>query len=1525
MTDNPTAPQNPSTAARARRSAPTDPDEFLDHVRLLANVREEVRNLTSAPVTATAAQMRQAKLDAMREWQGTARAVLSELQSNRTGDPRAGGQGIPGARSPEVSRLQKRLIVGMSKNASRIASLESSQRRWHVAAKAAREGIAIRRDVAGATLGAPLKPDARLHLTLAHATFMLEGNSPRLRRDLAAARTDNPRSRGIAYWLARYEMMAGHHAEAVAAIQGAADYPPIHNMVLPLLDPGAVQAPWLTWPCNFYTYRHSLTDDDELRGMQSALAALTNNPQVVQNWLALGIPQVALDRLRDRALDASLAMNSLLLWNQANRDTNHSKYAAAVRNYQDCQRAIVGYFKARYPFLPLPTLDRSGDAATSNTQGDLLDSALDILASRLINYAAPYRHIWTHFRTRYMSISLEELRRQDWVRPNIVPLAYEFAAPLPDYGESTDLGTALVRLLIQANILRSLQVGGDKVEEKIDAPLLAIALVFCPLGIAEASRFRRDFDEGLRQCRQLLRRHAHYRILSEIVEKPFVKILKGQILLAKADSQYKAKEAASTPATLPNGNLRYLGLAAAETYQGVLVAFQDQGQYVTLVDAAATDAATQLDALVQRTFDPVAARDLSGAIPPLLSPAERKSLAQFGKRLALATVVTRSGDYPEPDTRIGPHESLIEFVPPPGVAGPGLLETNPVIYALLLEARSRLLQMELGLNYLGYRDDYTPPWRFTLLLDRARYFVEHAKNAQREYLNFLTNAEREEFQEQTAAQNVEMEKSNVRIDSARVDQATGELEAAKASSELAQLAAANAQTRLAGYTEFDAYADDLQDTDLASLAIGMVDQVLDVVPGLEEVAQGIGDFFGGGAVSNAKAKLVAAKEREFEKLNLALTVTEANQAVTVAQNQLEVATAGLQVAALQRAAAVLRHEYALQNLAWLRNRTLSAEMWYRLASSIRGVADTYLRYAVETAFLAEQAYEFEADKRMDVVRFDYDVSELGDLLAGDFLLRDLDTLEQDLLVTHQLRQQRVRYVMSMARDFPAALQEVRDSGSTTFSIRLESIERRFPGLFNVRVASVELLPIALLDATRFSLQLTHLGSGDVRLKANGRPSSAPVSDDWLTGLSDQWSVRPRVTGPETAVYSGMVRSDAEAGYFGAGQRGAFEGLAGASAWRLDMSMRENRVAPDSLADILVTFTLSGYFDRTLRAAVDNAPHRTRAVTSWVSAHRMYPDAYYEFHQSGRLRWSVTTDMLALRGRVGALRNLAILAIPAQERPELGRLSCTYEALIDVDAAGGITALTHWPPQTITTNGLAVDATFDAANSADITLDFGDGTGLASPAALPHTYSAPGRYEMTIRIADAQRLTEYRATVVVSAQHSVPPPVVCRPQITTTVDASGIAVVPTASVAGNETLDVNWRLDGRAPDIVAAGQQGFWVQPGTHALRLVATRSLSGRFVSRQRFDPTAQLQIDQLHVSSNRTFDDVGNETTAALNSLGQVVFGAGSVSPVDDWELSLPLDINPCLATVSATDILRHDIREVADVVLVLEYNAED
>ena len=375
------------------------------------------------------------------------------------------------------------------------------------------------------------------------------------------------------------------------------------------------------------------------------------------------------------------------------------------------------------------------------------------------------------------------------------------------------------------------------------------------------------------------------------------------------------------------------------------------------------------------------------------------------------------------------------------------------------------------------------------------------------------------------------------------------------------------------------------------------------------------------------------------------------QANRVAAAQLEVAKAGNVVAGLQRQTALLRHEFALQSLQFMRNRVLNTEQWYRLAGAIRSVGDTYLRYAIETAFLAQQAYNFEGDRRLNVIRFDYDQSDVGGMLAADFLLRDLDTLEQDLIVTQKTRLQHVRYVLSLAREFPDLLHTLGETGEGTFSMRLEQLERHFPGLFNLRIDSVDVQPVALMDARRTSIELTHLGTGMIRLKA--QPGASPLNTtdlapdgDWLRNVGAEWPVKLHVSGPEASFFSGLSRQEpASLGAITANERGAFEGLPAASSWRIDMSMSENQVVPGTLADMIIIFNVSGYHDPELRAAVTAAKPQTTTLTSLLSAQSVFPDAFYDFTRTGRMVWKVPRETLTLNGDVGRLRNIGFSLRP----------------------------------------------------------------------------------------------------------------------------------------------------------------------------------------------------------------------------------------------------------------------------------------
>jgi hypothetical protein len=144
-----------------------------------------------------------------------------------------------------------------------------------------------------------------------------------------------------------------------------------------------------------------------------------------------------------------------------------------------------------------------------------------------------------------------------------------------------------------------------------------------------------------------------------------------------------------------------------------------------------------------------------------------------------------------------------------------------------------------------------------------------------------------------------------------------------------------------------------------------------------------------------------------------------------------------------------------------------------------------------------------------------------------------------------------------------------------------------------------------MDANRFSVELRHLGSGQVRLKANpdtlsGQGSTSvlkvndlPIAPDgWLPQLVNDWPIKIRISEPQANVYSGLARQDAAAAFpiASSGQRNAFEGLPAASAWEIDMSSRDNALVPGTLADLLITFALSGYHDLQLRDAVDGQIH-----------------------------------------------------------------------------------------------------------------------------------------------------------------------------------------------------------------------------------------------------------------------------------------------------------------------------------------------
>jgi hypothetical protein len=1218
-------------------------------------------------------------------------------------------------------------------------------------------------------------------------------------------------------------------------------------------------------------------------------------------------------------------------WQRGLDELQRRRHDSAAFLFGECQQFAIEYF---HIVRKVPATGADVRARVSNVLSKIA-SELDPNPQPPPNpLAQGPRTLRRMLELRRGATTLASLHNLDWVAP--VTAAANVRERLGGIDQPSRLNANAIEVLQhiaapQAGIDAKLQNHFYLVHQKLDYFMIVLLSVFVPLARAEMERDRQRYEAAISELDWVLANAASSAtpdqfIVNEPIELPFIRLLLAECLIEQGNSEYKAETPISPlpPVPPPPAKLvRHDWTKARTSYERAIAELGSLGSYAAQV----TQAVAKLDAAVA---------------------APESDLAKLGKEILIDTIkpVLRPGE-----ERLAGQEQMVALRNTAGsaplleIGGATATDTNPRVFALLLQANARLVQLRADFNWLGYTDDYVPPWRFQFLLERGRYFAEHAKQAQRDYLNFLSTAEREQLQQNSAEQAVALENANITIEEARVAQATAEHEAARLGKELSQLTSENALERDNNYRDFQRKADESD------------------APWWEQVAQlggavisggvsggvggGIGGLLSGLGSLNAQERQekIQHAQREYERKSLLLAVEEAGKAVDVATQQLAVAAAAVTVASLQHQAALLRHEFAVETAAYLANRVLNSEQWFRLANSIRSVADTYLRYAVEIAFLAEQAYEFEADKQLNVIRFDYDLSELGDFLAGDFLLRDLDTLEQDLVVTQREREQYVRYVLSMAREFPEALQELRDTGRATFSMVLEQIERRFPRLILARLGAVDVVPLALLDQSRFSLRLTHQGFS--RMRRRPAPGADPA---------EPWPADPRLHAPETAIYSGLSRQDAASIFpvTTSGQRNAFEGRGAAGAWEIDMSMEENQVVPGSLADVLITFNIAGFFDANVRTEpVTPGPD---VATSYISGREVFPDNFFDFSRTGKMVWPLTADLLTLTATPGKVRNVGALVVPARSRKQYRRYASTGlveftvsddgTPIIDPDTVPPSFRFQYPDPQ----KPLRIGAELTAPTNVTATWDPGDGTAILEGTTFEHEYARPGVYEVTLRVVRGERLHEYLCEIGVAREVLLELPLVAVPELTKEPQSPSDkrtlrarAIFP--SVAGPQSRTATTWHVVEAPRARRAPEEGGASDPndavfdlplavveGNRRLHLAyrAVRSQDVLFYSRQRYrrEPSQALRMAALNVATNRRYDGAG--TQPPLNAAAKHFFGdppTAVFSPVDAWSFEFPRPENgqqapgPFSAPESKPGNSIFDGAEIEDLVLTLEY----
>ncbi len=227
--------------------------------------------------------------------------------------------------------------------------------------------------------------------------------------------------------------------------------------------------------------------------------------------------------------------------------------------------------------------------------------------------------------------------------------------------------------------------------------------------------------------------------------------------------------------------------------------------------------------------------------------------------------------------------------------------------------------------------------------------------------------------------------------------------------------------------------------------------------------------------------------------------------------------------------------------------------------------------AYSMAKLAEQAYRFERSDEDTFIGSQYWESLKAGLLAGERLLRDLQTMERRFIETNY-RSLEIDQSFSLTQIDPAALINLKQEGSCEFEISEIYFDLFYPGHYRRKIKSARIsIPCITGPYTNVSATLTLLES---KLR-----NEQKVEDEYLKDVPRSRSV---------AIATSNAQNDA--GVFELSFRDErympFEGAGAISKWKLSLPKHFRQFDYQSINDVILHISYTAEEDGALREKVE---------------------------------------------------------------------------------------------------------------------------------------------------------------------------------------------------------------------------------------------------------------------------------------------------------------------------------------------------
>lgn len=265
---------------------------------------------------------------------------------------------------------------------------------------------------------------------------------------------------------------------------------------------------------------------------------------------------------------------------------------------------------------------------------------------------------------------------------------------------------------------------------------------------------------------------------------------------------------------------------------------------------------------------------------------------------------------------------------------------------------------------------------------------------------------------------------------------------------------------------------------------------------------------------------------------------------------------------------------------FLKDKFTNKELYQWMTGQLAGLYFQAYKMAYNMAKAAEKTFQLERSTSDIYINFGHWDSLKKGLLAGERLMLELHQMEKAYIDDNK-REFEVEKTIALSQLNPAALYELKTSGTCAFSLREEVFDRDFPGQYCRKVKSVSISipavvgPYENIKATLKQLNNKVLLTADTdALLIEGNlieldPENTNVRSDW----------RPN---EKIAISRGVNDSGMFELNFRDERYLPFEGTGVISEWELEMPKGSNHFDFDSISDVIVHLKYTSLFDGGLR-------------------------------------------------------------------------------------------------------------------------------------------------------------------------------------------------------------------------------------------------------------------------------------------------------------------------------------------------------